>query len=210
MHIKIYFNDKPLFLCDDIDDVIAPYVHHDDAVFIDEFSTPAIKSMIHEMKLEKVHAGILYHTDLEALKKAVFKKFTIIQAAGGLVLNPSKAMLFIFRRGKWDLPKGKLDEGETLDQCAVREVKEETGLQHVRVIEPLLVTYHTYDEDGRHILKESHWYLMHATGGQELHPQQDEQISDIRWVEEKDLKEYFANTYQLIRDVLQEHGIAQP
>ena len=136
MHIKIYFNDKPLFLCDEIDQEISPYVHHDDAVFIDEFSTPAIKSMIHEMKLEKIHAGILYHSDLGALKKAVFKKFTLIQAAGGLVTDTSKAMLFIFRKGKWELPKGKLDPGEPLDECALREVKEETGLQQVKLNGP--------------------------------------------------------------------------
>ncbi|HYE55689.1 MAG TPA: NUDIX hydrolase [Chitinophagaceae bacterium] len=209
MHIKIYFQDKPLYLCDDIDHEIAPYVHHDDAVFIDEFSTPAIKSMIHEMKVEKVHAGVLYHTDLEELKKAVFKKFTLIQAAGGLVLDPSKAILFIYRKGKWDLPKGKLDEGETLDQCALREVKEETGLQHVRVIEPLLVTWHVYDEDGHHMLKETHWYLMHATGGQELAPQHEEQISQIKWISEDELRSYTQNTYALIRDVLREYGALQ-
>jgi 8-oxo-dGTP pyrophosphatase MutT (NUDIX family) len=203
MHIKIYFNDKPLYLCDDIDQEIAPYVHHDDAVFIDEFSTPAIKSMIHEMKLEKIHAGILYHTDLEALKKAVFKKFTIIYAAGGLVLNPSKSILLIYRKGKWDLPKGKLDDGESLDQCALREVKEETGLQHLRLIEPLLVTYHTYDEDGKHILKETHWYLMHATGrDQQLKPQEEEQITAIEWASEKQLPKYMENTFPLIRDVI--------
>lgn len=202
MHIKIYFNDKPLYLCDDIDQEIAPYVHHDDAVFIDEFSTPAIKSMIHEMKLEKIHAGILYHTNLEDLKKAVFKKFTMIYAAGGLVLNPSKAILLIFRKGKWDLPKGKLDEGESLDQCALREVKEETGLQHLRLIEPLLVTYHTYDEDGKHILKETHWYLMHAGRDQQLKPQEDEQITAIEWVSEKQLGKYMENTFPLIKDVI--------
>ena len=170
MHIKIYFNSKPLYLCDDIDEEISPYVHHDDAVFIDEFSTPAIKSMIHEMKLEKIHAGILYHKDLEALKKAVFKKFTLIQAAGGLVKEPSGDMLFIFRRGKWDLPKGKLDAGEPIDQCALREVKEETALKEVQLAEPLVITYHTYDEDGKHILKETHWYLMLAAAGQQLQP----------------------------------------
>lgn len=202
MHIKIYFNDKPLYLCDDIDEEIAPFVHHDDAVFIDEFSTPAIKSMIHEMKLEKIHAGVLYHTNFEELKKAVFKKFTVIYAAGGLVLNPSKAILLIFRKGKWDLPKGKLDEGESLDQCALREVKEETGLQHLRLIEPLLVTYHTYDEDGKHILKETHWYLMHAGGDQQLKPQLEEQITAIEWAEEKALSKYMENTFPLIKDVM--------
>ncbi len=207
MHIKIYFNDKPLFLTNEITPDIEPYVHHDDAVFIDEFSTPAIKSMIHEMKVEKVHAGILYHTDLEALKKAVFKKFTLIHAAGGLVLNPEKSMLFIFRKGRWDLPKGKLDPNESLDHCALREVKEETGLQFVRLIEPLIVTHHTYDEDGKHILKETHWYLMHAAAGQKLTPQQDEQISEIKWVSPKELEHHLLNTFPLIRDVIKEHAL---
>ena len=210
MHIKIYFSNKPLYLCDDIDQEIAPYVHHDDAVFIDEFSTPAINSMIHEMRLDKIHAGILYHTNLDALKKAVFKKFTVIQAAGGLVLNPSGEMLFIFRRSRWDLPKGKLDPGESLDHCALREVKEETGLQHVRLIEPLLITYHTYDENGKHILKETHWYLMHAAANQALKPEYAEDIEDIKWVNQKDLKKYLSNTFPLIADVIREHGLLQP
>lgn len=202
MHIKIYFNDKPLFLCDEIDQEISPYVHHDDAVFIDEFSTPAIKSMIHEMKLEKIHAGILYHTDLEALKKAVFKKFTLIQAAGGLVRDTSNAMLFIFRRGRWDFPKGKLDPGEPLDQCALREVKEETGLKQVKLNGPLLVTYHTYDEDGKHILKETHWFLMKAPSGQEVQPQVEEQIMEIKWVKPGEVEKYLKNTYPIIKDLI--------
>lgn len=202
MHIKIYFNDKPLFLCDEIDQEISPYVHHDDAVFIDEFSTPAIKSMIHEMKLEKIHAGILYHTDLEALKKAVFKKFTVIQAAGGLVTDPSGAMLFIFRRGRWDLPKGKLDPGEQMDKCALREVKEETGLKHVQLDGPLLVTYHTYDEDGKHILKETHWFKMQAAAGQDVQPQTEEQITEIKWVKRNEADKYMKNSFALITDIL--------
>ena len=203
MHIKIYFNDKPLFLCDDIDQDIAPYVHHDDAVFIDEFSTPAINSMIHEMKLAKVHAGILYHEDLDALKKAVFKKFTFVQAAGGLVLDPSKAMLFIFRKGKWDLPKGKLDPGEPIDECALREVKEETGLKEVKLVEPLLFTYHTYDENGKHILKETSWYLMHASAKQAVKPQEEEQITEIKWIEPAEVDKYLQRSFPLIRDVIE-------
>jgi hypothetical protein len=120
MFIKIYFNDSPLFLCDEITDEINKYIHHDDAIFIDEFSAPAINSIIHEMLQKKIHAGIFYHNDLEKLKKAFWKKFTIIKAGGGVVYNEKKELLFIFRRGKWDLPKGKLDKGETLEECAVR------------------------------------------------------------------------------------------
>ena len=116
MYIKIYFNDKPLFLCDTIDEVIEPYVHHDDAVFIDELDTHTVKAMIHEMELSKIHAGVFFHSKLNELKKAFFKKFTLVQAAGGLVKNESDEILLIFRRGKWDLPKGKLDKGESLEE----------------------------------------------------------------------------------------------
>lgn len=204
MHIKIYFQNKPLFLCDDIDEEIGPYVHHDDAVFVDEFSTPAINSMLHEMREPKIHAGILYHTKIDDLKKAVWKKFKVILAAGGVVLNQQKDILFIHRRGKWDLPKGKLDDKESLEVCAVREVKEETGLKEVKLIEPLLTTYHTYDESGKHILKESHWYLMHADAKQALKPQTEEDITEIKWVPQNELEPYLKNSFVLIKDILKE------
>ena len=129
MPVKVYFNDKPLFLTDNIDSEIEPFVHHDDAVFIDEFSAPSINSMIHEMKQNNVHAGIFYHADLEKLKKAFARKFTPVRAAGGVVVNDSGETLFIHRRGKWDLPKGKLDPGESPEKCAEREVSEETGVK---------------------------------------------------------------------------------
>ena len=209
MHFKIYFFDKPLFLCDDIDDAISPYVHHDDAVFVDEFSSPAINTMIHEMKQKQVHAGILYHTNLAELKKAVWKKFSIVMAGGGVVVDQHKHVLLIHRRGKWDLPKGKLDKNESLETCAIREVKEETGLNEVRLIESISTTYHIYDESGKHILKETHWYLMHADGKQHLHPQADEQITDIKWVKQSAVGEYFNNTYPLIKDVLKEAGFVK-
>src|ERR1700744_2990753 len=113
MYIKIYFNDRPLFLCDRMTDEISAYAHHDDAVLIDEFSHAAVNSMIHEMRQPKIHAGIFIHEDLDALKKAVFKKFVVAQAGGGLVVNGKGEYLFMFRREKWDLPKGHLDPGES-------------------------------------------------------------------------------------------------
>ena len=203
MFIKIYFNDKPLFLCDDIEEALQPFLHHDDAVFIDELSSPALKSMIHEMQLEKVHAGIYYHPDLETLKKAFWKKFTVIKAAGGLVQNEKHEILFMFRRGKWDLPKGKLDPGETLETCAVREVREETGLEKVTLKKPLITTYHTYHESGKHILKESYWYTMLARGTDKLVPQTEEDIQEVKWVPEKKLNEMMGNTFPSIKDVIE-------
>src|SRR5438034_5163464 len=125
MYIKIYFGEKPLFLCDSIDEQIQPYVHHDDAVFIDELNSHTVKSMIHEMEQPHVHAGVFYHEDLDELKKIFLKKFSLVVAAGGIVKNENAEVLMIFRRGRWDFPKGKLDRGEKLEDCAVREVEEE-------------------------------------------------------------------------------------
>ncbi|MEO6314580.1 MAG: NUDIX hydrolase [Chitinophagaceae bacterium] len=202
MYIKIYFADKPLFLCDAIDATIEPFKHHDDAIFMDEFSPSAIKSMIHEMELQKIHAGVLLHTDLEALKKAFWKRFTVIQAAGGLVSNNTDEILMIFRRGKWDLPKGKLDEGETLEACAVREVEEETGLRNITLQSPLITTYHTYHENGKFILKESYWYRMQISDKQVLVPQAEEDIAEAKWVAKKDLAAVINNTFPSVMDVL--------
>jgi len=203
MYIKIYFNDKPLFLCDELSKEIDVYAHHDDAVLIDEFSPPAVNSMIHEMRQPKVHAGIFVHKDLATLKKAFWKKFTIVAAAGGLVTNEKGEVLFMYRRNKWDLPKGKLDPGESLEQCAVREVEEETGLRNIQLQKPLLITYHTYDENGKHILKESHWYNMRVEGPQPITPQQEEQITELRWVDPTRVKPLLQNTFPSIVDVIQ-------
>ncbi len=203
MYIKIYFGDKPLFLCDEVDKEIEPFVHHDDAVFIDELDAHTVKSMIHEMQQAKIHAGVFLHPDLKELKKAFWKKFTVIQAAGGLVMNESNEILMIFRRGKWDLPKGKLDKGEKLEECAVREVREETGLQKIQLQSPLLITYHTYHEGTKFVLKESHWYTMLATGNEQLVPQTEEDIHEIKWVQQGETSNYLQNTFPSIRDVLQ-------
>lgn len=204
MFIKIFFDKKPLFLCNSIDEIFEPYVHHDDAVFIDELNPHTIKSMIHEMQLPKVHAGVFLHSDLPALQKAFFKKFTLVKAAGGLVRNDKDQVLLIFRRGFWDLPKGKLDKGETLEECAVREVEEETGLQQITLEAPLLITYHTYHEGTKFILKESHWYTMKVHGEQTLVPQTAEDIHEVKWVAGAELKNYLDKTFPSVKDVLEE------
>ncbi|MCS3794909.1 NUDIX hydrolase [Niastella sp. OAS944] len=206
MHIKIYFNEKPLFLTDSITPEIEPFAHHDDAVLIDEFSHGGINSMIHEMRQEKVHAGIYLHNNVEELQKAFWKKFILIKAGGGLVKNEANELLFIFRRGKWDLPKGKLDDGETIEECAVREIQEETGLQQVELKKHLVTTWHTYDDSGHHILKETAWYLLSASKNQALTPQTVEQITKIEWGSPDNIEKYTSNTFGAIHDVLKAAG----
>lgn len=202
MYIRIYFNDKPVYLCDEIDTELNEILHHPDAVFIDEISNPAIKSLLHEIKKPDFHAGVLWHTDLEKLKKAFFKHFKLIEAAGGIVQNEKKEILFIYRLNKWDLPKGKVEKGEDIETCAMREVSEETGVTGLTVKNKTGETYHTYDAYGKHFLKISHWYNITCAGVQKLVPQTEEDITEIKWINTRHLKEPLANTYPSIKDIL--------
>lgn len=201
-YITIYFDDKPVFLCDEVTKEINEYRHHPDAVFIDEISTPAINSLLHEINKERFHAGIILGKDLSVLKNQFFKHFHLIQAGGGLVKNNDQEILLIFRRGKWDLPKGKLDENENIEECALREVREETGLTHLKIIRPLEITYHTYVLFGKHNLKETHWFEMNSTKAEKLIPQTEEDITEIKWVKKEDLAPFLLNTFPTIAIVL--------
>lgn len=200
--ITIYFGDKPVFLCDKLSSEIEEIRHHPDAVFIDELSNAAIKSLLHEIDKTEFHAGIILYNDLQKLKKEFFKHFKLVKTGGGLIKNKEGEILLIFRRGKWDLPKGKLDDNETLLECAIREVQEETGLKKIKPGKEIEITYHTYIEFGRHILKESHWFLMTAKENEPFTPQIEEDITEIKWVKKDDLPNYFENTFSTIRTVL--------
>ena len=203
MQQKIYFQNKPLFLIDCLNAEVEEYLHHEETVFIDEFNLHTVKAMIHEMDQSKILRGVFLHKDVEAVLAGFKKKLTLIKAAGGLVYSGNHILL-IFRRGKWDLPKGKLDEKEKLEDCAVREVKEETGLQNPLIEGPLKVTYHTYHEYGSHILKESHWYLMKSDSQSPLVPQTDEDIEQCEWVPIDQLGNYMEKAHASIQDVVTE------
>ena len=154
------------------------------------------------MQLEKVHAGVFFHNDFEELQKAFFKKFTVVKAGGGVVADANENILLMFRRGKWDLPKGKLDDNETIEQCALREVQEETGLQQLTLVSPLTVTYHTYHEGTKFILKQTDWFYMNCNEKQTLEPQLEEGITELKWVSKNKLDNYMIESYATISDVL--------
>ncbi|MEO6671703.1 MAG: NUDIX domain-containing protein [Ferruginibacter sp.] len=204
MQLKIYFGDKPLYLCNEMDESLKELSHHPDVVFVDELSSNAINSMMHEIKKENFHAGIILSPDLEKLKKAFFKHFTVIKAAGGIVQNEEKDILFIFRRGKWDLPKGKMEKKEQAAECAMREIEEETAVKNLTLKKPVADTYHIYDEFGKHFLKISHWFYFTCAGKQNPKPQTEEDITEIKWFKTKDIKKPMANTYSTIKDVMSE------
>jgi 8-oxo-dGTP pyrophosphatase MutT (NUDIX family) len=130
----------------------------------------------------------------------------LIKAGGGLVENEKRELLFIFRRGKWDLPKGKLDPGESLADCAIREVKEETGIKDLELKRFLLITHHDYFERGVELTKETHWWLMKSNSNQTLIPQADEDITELKWIGTTELSTVLQNTYPGIIEVLESGG----
>ncbi len=114
-----------------------------------------------------------------------------MKAAGGVIIRQShgseriqREVLLIRRNGVWDLPKGKLESGESIDECAIREVEEETGVKPLQLLQPLCETFHTYREDGTDIEKSTQWYLMSAEqedAFQDMVPQREAGITELRW-----------------------------
>ncbi|GAB4092019.1 NUDIX hydrolase [Flaviaesturariibacter terrae] len=131
------------------------------------------------------------------------KLFTVWPTGGGAVRNAAGEFLLIRRLGWWDLPKGKLDPGETLQQCALREVSEETGVGDLRIVKPLTVTYHSYEEGGKRILKENHWFLMETGYTGRLKPQEAEDITECTWAAEAALRERWPGMYLAVQQVLE-------
>lgn len=202
MQIKIYFNEKAVYLCDALTAELQAILQHPDAVFVEECSKPAIKSMLHEIEKPEFHAGVLLHTDFDVLRNAFFKHFTPIEAAGGIVQNEEKGLLFIHRLQKWDLPKGKIEAGETPEVAAVREIEEETGVSSLTIQHKIGETYHTYQAYGKHFIKTTHWFYMTTMGQQLLVPQTEEGIEKISWIAPEDIDSALQNTYPSIKDIV--------
>lgn len=133
-----------------------------------------------------------------------------ITAAGGLVFNPENELLMIYRRGVWDLPKGKLDEGETIEQCAVREVEEETGLRNIRLGKFIGITNHQYFDtwSNSDVVKTTHWFEMHISDAQQLTPQVEEDITQIKWVRAALVTQYLQDSYKNIIEIVHTSGFA--
>lgn len=138
------------------------------------------------------------------------KEKKTLLAGGGLVKNEQGELLMIYRRGKWDLPKGKLDPGETMEQCAVREVMEETGLQSVVLGELIEISYHEYFDPFllEEVIKETHWYQMQAIGKQTLTPQIEEDITEIKWVAGKEMEECLNDSYDNVVALIGKAGLS--
>ena len=153
-------------------------------------------------KSDEAYLFIVYH-NLDELFQQVVNCFKYIEAAGGVVTLPDGRILMIKRLGKWDLPKGKAEKDETLQETAIREVVEECGLiGKPKITGELTHTFHTYHRDGRHVLKHTAWYTMSHDGDDALNPQSSEDITHAVWLPPNQLDIVLQNTYESIRQVM--------
>ena len=138
----------------------------------------------------------------EAVAEEFAAKFQQINAGGGIVRNSKGETLMILRHGIWDLPKGKQEPGESIEECALREVEEETGLKGLTLGELHSITHHTYKVFGTPVLKHTYWFDMTYAGDATPTPQQEEDITRVEWVSDQDLPAHLATTYPSILDAL--------
>ncbi|MFK7934056.1 MAG: NUDIX hydrolase [Saprospiraceae bacterium] len=201
---KILINERPLFLMDAVQ--ATDHFPGNDKKLIGRYSGKSknILNYVDMMeKTQRYEQVILYAIDYEELIKDFYSVFKEIEAAGGVVFNEKKEALLIYRRDFWDLPKGKIDPGETPEEAAVREVQEETGVQNIDLGDFIQLTYHTYrtKKDNR-ILKKTYWYKM-TTTDKDLTPQTEEDIEQAVWEDPKAFLDEKPKVYATIREVLE-------
>ncbi|SDS62207.1 NUDIX domain-containing protein [Gramella sp. MAR_2010_147] len=163
--------------------------------------TVRLKKVIRKILKGKLHYVNLYHEDETKLLKLLLKKMKVITAAGGMVVNPKKEILFIYRNHRWDLPKGKTEKNETIEDSAIREVEEETGVEGLEITRFITRTYHVFKRKGKLRLKETYWYEMYTEYEGELIPEVKEGIKKAKWKNfkksQKALKKSYANIKML-------------
>ena len=196
---KIFINDKPLFLVENI----SQYKESDNSILLNFDSVDDIANAVEILKdKEHIQRVMILSPELNSLWETFCSRYKIIQAAGGLVKNEKDEYLLIFRNGRWDLPKGKLEKNESLESAAIREVEEECGVSNLTLGPKLTTTYHTYELKGEQVLKESHWYKMSYSGSESLTPQHDEGIEKAEWMNLEQIKEARTNMFSAIDEIL--------
>ncbi len=200
---KVFFKDRTLFFVNSLDGNLALKA---DTIYKYDTINQFHKFIEKFLSKEHLNTGVVYSHDMQESFDAFKSYFTFIQAAGGLVFNSRKKFVGIHRLGKNDLPKGKLEKGESAEAAAVREVKEECGLDAVTLHYRIANTYHIYFIDDNPVLKKTHWFKMQTDTGI-LTPQHEENITDASWISIRDIEQFISNTYPSVRDVLEAAGL---
>ena len=193
---KVFVNDKPLFLTNQITK------ETNFQLFLLE--SIDIEQLIIKIFQNKIQKAYLYHPDEKEIMKTLKAKIPVVKAGGGLVYNKKGEVLFIFRNGKWDLPKGGTEKGETMEETAMREIEEETGVNKLKITNKLQKTYHVFKRNGKYKLKITHWYEMQSNFEGTPKGQENEGIEKVAWLKPHEIKEALKNSYENIKLLFEE------
>ena len=192
---KVFFNQKPLILTSKI-------LESSDSNPLIHIKFSSKNQILKAVKAKKTESVYIYHKNIKKLWEIFTKKFPIIDAAGGLVERSDDKFLFIYRNNKWDLPKGGIEKKELIIEAAQREVKEETGLADLIVINKIGETYHIFKKGKNFRLKRTYWFKMKSDYQGELFPQEEEGIISAEWINKKRIPEILKNAYENIKEIV--------
>ena len=196
---KVFVNDKPLFLTNEISK------ETNFQLFLLE--SVDIVQLIIKIFQNKIQKAYLYHPDEKQIMKTLKSKIPVNKAGGGLVYNKKGEVLFIFRGGKWDLPKGGIEKGEDIEVTAMREVEEETGVNKLTITKKLQKTYHVFKRNGVYKLKITHWFEMTSDFEGTPVGQIEEGIEKAVWLKPNEIAEVLKNSYENIKLLFEEDNI---
>jgi 8-oxo-dGTP pyrophosphatase MutT (NUDIX family) len=196
--IKIFSGDKIFHLTSIADNAVGEGIVSISVSSEKEMNT-SYKKIQYDDKIKEV---FWVNNDVAVLLRFFQSMFHVIEAAGGVVKNKKQEYLCIFRNGKWDLPKGKIERGEKIEDAAIREVEEECGVSQLTIKKKLPSTFHTYYMEEKPVLKRTYWFEMLCDDDSELTPQIEEGITDVRWIKKVDMNLVLDNTFTSVKDLL--------
>lgn len=188
---KVFVGDKPIILTSHIDQEtnFKNYL----------LNTVHIGKVIKELNTTSIEEVRLIHKNENKLLKKFLKKLPNVVAGGGKVYNENGDILFIYRNDKWDLPKGKAERRETIEETAIREVTEETGVSGLEIVRPIETTYHIFKRNGRHRIKITYWFEMKTSFKGNLYAQEEEGITKVEWLNKEQIEQALLNSYANIK-----------
>ena len=196
---KVYFEDRIIIICSEMN---SDNLKNNEKL-IQHKNKKSFYKVVKEFKKDTNIIRLFVQTKKpKKVLKQIRKMYKKIDAAGGLVLNNQGYTLMIKRMGVWDLPKGKIEKGENREEAAVREVEEECGIKGLFIEKKIGKTYHTYIFQKKNMFKTTHWFLMRYEGDEELTPQTEEDITEVKWKSPEEVKKIIPNTYKSLVDIL--------
>lgn len=188
---RVFVNDKPIILTT----TVSKEVHFKNYLL----KRVNIGKVIRDLNKTNLQEVRLIGTDEATLLKTFLKKLPNVIAGGGKVLNKNGDILFIYRNDKWDLPKGKIEGKESIEETSLREVEEETGVKDLKITKPLETTYHIFKRNGKHRIKITYWFEMTSNYEGKLEPQENEGITKVAWLDQAKTIEAMENSYANIK-----------